>query len=81
MKRTRFILSVGLISSIVLSCKPDEVEPTPCETCEDQLRVTVQPTFDGNFLTLDSVYTTVEGYDVKFTDIKFARMGHCCFKD
>ncbi|MFT5860141.1 MAG: hypothetical protein ACI865_002249 [Flavobacteriaceae bacterium] len=71
MKRTRFILSVGLISSIVLSCKPDEVEPTPCETCEDQLRVTVQPTFDGNFLTLDSVYTTVEGYDVKFTDIKF----------
>jgi len=71
MKRTKFILSMGLIVMIMTSCKPEVVEPVPCETCDDVLRVTVQPTFDGNFLALDSVYTTVEGYDVKFTDIKF----------
>lgn len=71
MKRTKLILSIVLMSMISSSCKVDVVEPVPCDTCDDELRVTVQPTFDGNFLALDSVYTTIEGYHVKFTDIKF----------
>lgn len=71
MKRTKLILSISFIALLLISCKNDVVEPEPCETCDDQLRVTVQPTFGGDFLELDSVYTTVEGYDVLFTDIKF----------
>lgn len=61
-----FTLSVCIFLS---SCK-DKV-PEPIEPEDSELRVTVQPVFGGQTLHLDSTYTTVEGYDVQFTDLKF----------
>ncbi len=52
------------------SCK-DKVEGEPCESTTVQLKVSVQPVFGGEILYLDSTYSTVEGYDVQFTDLKF----------
>lgn len=58
------------LGSVLVACKDKTPEPTPVEE-EDVLRVTVQPTFGSEYLYLDSVYTTVEGYDVKFTNLQF----------
>ena len=52
-----------------MSCEDDVIEP-PVDTTMDQLRVELQPMFGGQTLYLDSTYTTVEGYDVQFTDLK-----------
>lgn len=60
------ILSVLSLSS----CKEDKVEPeTP--VVSPTLEVKVQPVFGSANLQADVAYTTVEGYDVKFTDLKF----------
>jgi hypothetical protein len=53
------------------SCKKKDPQPQPVD---NYLKITVQPTysFDGNQnVQLDTVYTTPEGYKVKFTDVKF----------
>lgn len=66
------LLGVLLLSMILFSCKEDE--PTVCPPNpepQDQLRISVQPTFGASTLYLDSVVTTQEGYNLKFTDIKF----------
>jgi hypothetical protein len=47
----------------------DKEEPTKTE--DTYLSLTVQPTFGTENLFLDSVYTTVEGYDFKILDFKF----------
>ncbi|MFT5778651.1 MAG: hypothetical protein ACI837_001607 [Crocinitomicaceae bacterium] len=65
----RIIGSLGFVALLFTSCKDKKAETQ--EECDGVLRVTVQPTFGGDFLQLDSTYTTVEGYDVQFTDIKF----------
>ena len=57
------------VAAILFSCKDDEV--TECEETAEMLRVSVQPMFGTETLYLDSAYTTAEGYDVQFTDIKF----------
>ena len=54
----------------LVSCKDDQTSPEPQEP-NNQLRVTVQPTYGAVDLYLDSTYSTPEGYDVQFTDIKF----------
>lgn len=66
------IYVVGLIGFVVLSlvsCKEDPPPPDP--PVEDTLRIDVQPVFNGADLVLNTPYTTVEGHQVKFTDIRF----------
>lgn len=60
-----------IILVIFVSCKKKDPQPLPVD---NYLKITIQPTylFDGTQdVMLDSVYTTPEGYKVKFTDIKF----------
>jgi len=49
------------------SCDKDD----PIKTEDTYLSLTVQPKFGAANLFLDSVYTTVEGYDFKILDFKF----------
>jgi hypothetical protein len=72
MKLNTFYLS--LILALTLgSCKEDVVEePTPVS---DNLKITLQPVYGSNNLTLDDTISTVEGYKVQFTDLK------CYFSD
>ena len=67
--KTLRVLLVGFGLIVALGCKNDEPNPEPQP--EVTSRVTVQPFFGAQTLYLDSTYTTVEGYDVQFTDIKF----------
>lgn len=61
-----------MVSLLVVftSCK-DKVEGEPCDPELAQLKVSVQPVFGGEILFLDSTYSTVEGYDVQFIELKF----------
>lgn len=55
---------------LVTSCKKDDVIPTATQ----YLQIDILPTYAniGTMpMNLDSVYTTPEGYQVKFTDVKF----------
>jgi hypothetical protein len=70
MNTIRIIGSVALVSLLFTACK-EETTGTPYSASNGVLKVTVQPTFGGEFLQLDSTYTTVEGYGVRFTDLKF----------
>jgi hypothetical protein len=63
--RTLFFLI--FLSLLFFSCDKDE----PTKTEDTYLSLTVQPTFGTENLFLDSVYTTVEGYDFKILDFKF----------
>ena len=63
---------VGLVGFVLLtsvSCKEDPPAPEPEPV--DTVRIDLQPVFNGADLYLDSTYTTVEGHNVQFTDIKF----------
>ena len=63
----RTIYLLILFGLALYSC--DKEEPTKTE--DTYLSLTVQPTFGTENLFLDSVYTTVEGYDFKILDFKF----------
>lgn len=55
---------------LVTSCKKDDVAPPSTQ----YLQIDILPTYAniGTMpMNLDSVYTTPEGYQVKFTDVKF----------
>lgn len=68
MKKLNFIL-ISLIVLVSFSCKkdiPDETQPVV-----SLAKITIQPTFGAENLVLDAVYTTTEGYEIKFTDVKF----------
>lgn len=67
--RTRLIFSIFCTGFLLLSCEEDIVDP-PVVVVDDQLSVELQPMFGGEILYLDSTYSTVEGYDVQFTDLK-----------
>ena len=69
---TRCNLIFSLVSLILVfsSCK-DKVEGEPCDPEIALLKVSVQPVYGGETLYLDSTYSTTEGYDVQFTDLKF----------
>jgi hypothetical protein len=69
MRKFKQVVLISLAAVTFFSCK-EEQEPD-CQTEPAKLRVTVQPVFGSETLYLDSVYSTVEGYDVKFTDLKF----------
>ncbi len=59
-----FFIPIGLL---FFSCDKD----VPTKEEDTYLSLTVQPTFGMENLFLDSVYTTVEGYDFKILDFKF----------
>lgn len=61
------LILICLLAVFGSSCKKKknkEKEP-------DRIVMSVQPYFGENMVQLDSVYTTPEGYLIKFTDIKF----------
>lgn len=53
---------------IFFSCKKDE--PTP-STTDKYLSISIDPSYGNQLFYLDSIYTTPEGYKVKFSDLKF----------
>jgi hypothetical protein len=65
--------SIWIFASILvlISCKKKQPQPQPVD---NYVKITVQPTYlnaGQQNVKLDSVYTTPEGYKVKFTDVKF----------
>lgn len=65
MKNITFFIVLCVILS---SCKDDKVEePIPVVT---HLKITMQPVFGSSDLQLDQTVSTLEGYDVQFTEIK-----------
>ena len=68
MRLFRNSLSAFLLASVIFSCKTDV---TPVEENAHFIHATVQPVYGNEDLFLDSTYTTPEGYDIQFTDIKF----------
>ena len=63
----RLLILIFLAFTFV-SCKKKE---NPIPQVDNYLSLTVQPKFGSNNLFLDSIYTSPEGYKVKFTDLKF----------
>jgi len=72
MKEFIALLAVVGFSMVFTSCDDDVVTTeSECPAPGPSVKVTVQPMFNTDVLFLDSLYTTVEGYKVQFTDIKF----------
>jgi hypothetical protein len=68
---SKFFFYFLFLIIIIISCKKNEPQPQPVD---NYLKITVQPTYMNNgaeHALLDSIYTTPEGYKVKFTDAKF----------
>lgn len=70
MNKLFFALIVMSTSVILIGCKSDKVKPHD-EQEIPSMEIRVQPFFNEEIVFADSVYTTVEGYDVKFTELKF----------
>lgn len=58
-----------LLSLILMSCRHDHTA-TPPDPNDTHLTVTLQPMWGNDLLYIDSVYTTSEGYLVKFENLK-----------
>lgn len=68
---TKFFFYFLFLMLIIISCKKKDPQP---QIDDNYLKITVQPTYSNSGqqnVQLDSVYTTLEGYKVKFTDVKF----------
>jgi hypothetical protein len=68
---SKFFFYFLFLMIIIISCKKKNPEP---QLVDNYLKITVQPTYMNNGAEnalLDSIYTTPEGYKVKFTDAKF----------
>lgn len=68
---SKFFFYFLILIFVIISCKKKAPEP---QLVDNYLKITVQPTYMNNGIEnaiLDSIYTTPEGYKVKFTDIKF----------
>ena len=63
----------GIISTLVLLCTgcKEPKQPEPVEEPINYVKIEVDPMFDTESLYLDSVYTTQEGYDIQFLEIRF----------
>jgi len=67
----RYFMLISCTLLIAVACKKKkEGEETPSPTVA-QLKLTVQPVFATQHLQLDSTYTTQNGWDIQFSDIKF----------
>lgn len=69
MKKESFTFLVVSITVLFVACTSDKIIPEVEEP--QKLEVRVQPMFNDETIFEDSVYTTVEGYDLKFTELKF----------
>jgi len=67
MTRIFILFSIAILFSLSFSCKEKEIIVETAKT----LKLTVHPKYGSEYLSLDSVYTTQEGYEVQFTDVKF----------
>lgn len=61
------LLFLGII---ILGCKK-KVEEDPIPEVTPKVQIEVFPVYGGNDLFLDSTYVTPEGYDVKFSELRF----------
>lgn len=68
--KNKLIFSMFSLLVVFSSCKDDKVDD-PGNSEVTQLKVSVQPVYGGETLYLDSTYSTSEGYDVQFTNLKF----------
>lgn len=57
------------IVAFLFSCEKDK--PFPTHSSQKYLSIFVDPVYGNEPFFLDSIYTTQEGFKVKFTDIKF----------
>lgn len=62
-----FIAIVFLLLNV--KCKSDKVNIT--NDIQHFIKGTVEPVFGSEFLYLDSTYTTSQGYDIQFSNLKF----------
>lgn len=63
---TRLVFFVAF--PMLFACNDDEVIPPQPD--QIALNVTLQPYFGANTLQLDQVFTTPQGYDIQFTELK-----------
>jgi hypothetical protein len=69
--KMKFAFGFLLLGALIISaCKDDKI-PEPEIPTVPTVRLVVQPQFGTETLYLDSNYTTAEGYEVQFTDLKF----------
>jgi len=64
MKNFQFLV---VILPFLWSCEPDD--PKPVDPVAETVKVTINPTYGNQAFYMDSVYTTAEGYKVKFTEL------------
>ncbi|MEI8117152.1 MAG: MbnP family protein [Flavobacteriia bacterium] len=60
-------LFLVVILPFLWSCEPDD--PKPVDPVAETVKVTINPTYGNQAFYMDSVYTTAEGYKVKFTEL------------
>jgi hypothetical protein len=60
-------LYLVLLSPLLWSCEPDD--PKPTDPVTETVKVSINPTYGTQAFFMDSVYTTAEGYKVKFTEL------------
>ena len=56
-----------ILLPLMWSCKPDK--PTPVDPVAETVKLSITPTYGAQTFWMDSVYTTSEGYKVKFTEL------------
>ncbi len=73
MKKFLYLL---LLSPLLWSCDPDD--PKPVDPVAETVKVSINPTYGTQAFYMDSIYTTAEGYKVKFTELTcyFTLMGN-----
>lgn len=74
----RYLALIACCLLVTVACnKKKKVDDTP-PAVTPQLKLTVQPVFGSENLYIDSTYTTQDGWDIQFTDIKFyiTRLGN-----
>ncbi|MFM6934728.1 MAG: MbnP family protein [Flavobacteriales bacterium] len=64
MKKFVFLFA---LAPLLWSCDPDD--PKPVDPVVETVKVTVNPIYGTQPFYMDSVYTTAEGYKVKFTEL------------
>lgn len=62
----KFAILLALVPAL-WSCDPDK--PTPVDPVSETVKVTITPTYGSQTFWMDSIYTTTEGYKVKFTEL------------
>lgn len=60
-------LIIAVLAPILWSCDPDD--PKPVDPATESVKVVINPSYGNQAFYMDSVYTTNEGYKVKFTEL------------